>query len=202
MKAILAKKVGMTTIFQADGTSVPVTLLQAGPCTVTLVRPLGEKGTNIQIGFGEKKEKNMSKPQRGHLKGLPLFSKLMEFRVDEKVEAKRGDVIDVNAFKAGDVVRVVGISKGKGYQGVVRRHNFGGAPRTHGHKHDLRAPGSIGSGWPQHVIKGMRMAGRMGNDRVTLKHVTVVDIVPAENILVVRGAVPGAKGALVSIQGE
>jgi large subunit ribosomal protein L3 len=201
MKAILAKKIGMTTIFETDGTSVAVTLLQAGPCQVTLVRPM-EKWTQIQLGFGEKKEKNMTKAELGHLKDLPHFRTLKEFRYDKTVDMKRGDVVDVNIFKVGEVVDVIGTSKGKGFQGVVRRHHFRGHSKTHGTKHALRAPGSIGSGWPQHVIKGMRMAGRMGGETVTQKGLKVVDVVPNANILVVRGAVPGAKNALLSVRSK
>lgn len=201
MKHILAKKIGMTTVFSAEGKSVPVTLLKAGPCTVTLVRPFGEGKVNVQMGFEEKKEKNMSKAERGHLKDLSLFRILKEFRFD-KTDAKRGDVIDVNSFKVGDVIEVIGYSKGKGFQGVVRRHHFRGHTRTHGTKHAERAPGSIGSGWPQHVIKGVRMAGRMGNVRKTVKGLEVMDIVPKENLLIIKGAVPGAKGALLSVKGN
>jgi len=191
----------MTTVFQNDGTAVPVTVLQSGPCKVTFVRPMGEKGTNIQIGFEEAKEKHMAKPQRGHLKDLPLLRTLREFRVSEETSAKRGDSVDVSAFTVGDVVRIVGNSKGKGFQGVVRRHNFRGGPRSHGHKHNLRAPGSIGSRFPQHTMKGKRMAGRMGGQQVTIKEVIVIDVVPDENLLVIKGPVPGARGSLVTIQG-
>lgn len=189
----------MTTIFSADGTSVPVTVLQAGPCAVTFVRPLSEKGVNVQIGFGLKKEKNVSKTVRGHLKGLPLFRTLKEFRVS-KTDLKRGDEVKVDSFKVGDEVEIVGTSKGKGYAGVVKRHHFGGGPRSHGHKHNLRAPGSIGSGWPQMTSKGVKMAGRMGGEIVTVKGLTVADIVPEQNLLVIKGAVPGSRGATVAVQ--
>lgn len=201
MKAILAKKIGMTTIFETDGKSVPVTLMQAGPCQVTLVREMGEKGKQVQIGFGEKKEKNMTKAELGHLKDLPHFRTLKEYHF-EKTDLKRGDVVDVNVFKVGDIVNITGTSRGMGFAGGVKRHHFHGHNATHGTKHAGRAPGSIGSGWPQHVLKGMRMAGRMGGAKVTTKGLQVVDVVPNTNILVVRGAVPGAKNSLLSIVGE
>ncbi|MDO8511928.1 MAG: 50S ribosomal protein L3 [bacterium] len=201
MKAILAKKIGMTTIFETDGKSVPVTLMQAGPCQVTLVREMGEKGKQVQLGFGEKKEKNMTKAELGHLKELPHFRTLKAYNF-EKTDLKRGDVVDVNTFKVGDIVNVTGTSRGMGFAGVVKRHHFHGHNATHGTKHAERAPGSIGSGWPQHVLKGMRMAGRMGGAKVTTKGLQVVDVVPNTNILVVRGAVPGPKNSLLSIVGE
>ncbi len=202
MKAILAKKLGMTTVFSEDGTAVPVTVLQSGPCTVTFVRPLDESRTNVQLGFGDVKEKHLPKPQRGHLQGLALVRTLREFRlpVGEQVPG-RGETVDVSAFSVGDVVHVSGISKGRGFQGVVKRHHFAGGPRSHGHKHNLRAPGSIGSRFPQGTRKGKRMAGRMGGARVTVKGLQVVDIVPDEHLLVLRGAVPGARGTLLEIQG-
>jgi large subunit ribosomal protein L3 len=201
MKALLAKKLGMTTLFQEDGTAVPVTVLQSGPCTVSFVRPLAGKGTNVQLGFGEAKEKHLTKPQRGHLKDLPLVRTLREFRLSPGVEApKRGETLSVSVFAVGDTVRVSGVSKGRGFQGVVKRHHFGGGPRSHGHKHNLRAPGSIGSRFPQHTRKGTRMAGRMGGQGVTVKGLRVMDVVPEEHLLVVNGAVPGARGGLVKIQ--
>lgn len=202
MKAILARKVGMTRIFQDDGRVVSVTVLQAGPATVTLVRPLGSDRTNVQLGFGAAKEKHLPKPQRGHLKGLPLVRTLREFRVPRDAEApKRGDTITVSAFSVGDLVRVSGRSKGKGFAGVVKRHGFAGGPASHGMKHTLRAPGSIGTRFPQMTVKGRRMAGRMGGDRVSVRNLTVVDVVPDEHLLVVEGAVPGHRGTLVEVRG-
>lgn len=205
MKALLAKKIGMTTVFKEDGTAVPVTVLQAGPCTVSFVRPLGEKGMNVQLGFGATQEKHLAKAERGHLKGLPLVRTLREFRLPAEALAevglpRRGDTIDVSAFTVGDVIQISGFSKGRGFQGVVKRHHFGGGPRSHGHKHNLRAPGSIGSRFPQQTRKGKRMAGRMGGNQVTVTGLTVMDIVPDEHLLVVKGAVPGARGALVKVQ--
>lgn len=203
MKALLAKKVGMTTVFHEDGTAVPVTVLQAGPCTVTFVRPIADKGTNVQLGFEGVKEKHLAKPQRGHLKDLSLLRTIREFRLPaEKVTVKRGDLLDVTTFTVGDVVRVSGKGKGRGFQGVVKRHHFGGGPRSHGHKHNLRAPGSIGSRFPQHTRKDTKMAGRMGTQNVTVKGLTVVDIVPDEHLLVLKGAVPGARGTILEIQEE
>ncbi|TSC72980.1 MAG: large subunit ribosomal protein L3 [Parcubacteria group bacterium Gr01-1014_38] len=211
VKAILAKKVGMTRVFQDDGTVVPVTVLQSGPCTVTFVRPLGEarstgseRGkTNVQLGFEETKEKHLSKPQRGHLKDLSLLRTLREFRLPDGAEVpKRGDTITVSAFSVGDRVRVSGVSKGRGFAGVVKRHGFAGGPASHGTKHTLRAPGSIGTRFPQHVVKGRRMAGRMGGERVTVPGLTVVDVVPEEHLLVVKGAVPGHRGTLLEVRAE
>lgn len=203
MKALLAKKIGMTQLFQDDGSVVPVTVLQAGPCTVTFVRPLGENRTNVQIGFVEAKEKHLRKPQRGHLKGLPLLRTLREFRLPEGVELpKRGDTVDVSAFSVGETVKVSGVSKGRGFAGVVKRHGFRGGPKSHGTKHTLRAPGSIGTRFPQMVVKGRRMAGRMGGERVTVEGLKVADVVLGEHLLVVTGAVPGARGALVEIRSE
>lgn len=204
----------MTRLFQDDGRVVPVTVLQAGPCTVAFVRPLGEHRTNVQLGFSETKEKHLRKPQRGHLKGLPLLRTLREFRLpatrlnSSKSEAsteaglpKRGDTITVAAFSVGDTVKVSGTTKGRGFAGVVKRHGFRGGPASHGTKHTLRAPGSIGTRFPQMVVKGRRMAGRMGGERVTVKGLQVADIVPDENLLVVTGAVPGARGTLLEVRG-
>lgn len=208
MKALLARKVGMTQIFQDDGTVVPVTVLQAGPATVTLVRPLvpataKPAGTNVQLGFTEVREKHLTKPERGHLKGLPLLRTLREFRLPSGVGApKRGDTISVSTFAVGERVAVAGNSKGRGFAGVVKRHGFAGGPASHGTKHTLRAPGSIGTRFPQLVVKGRRMAGRMGGERVTVPGLEVVDVVPEDNLLVVKGAVPGHRGTILEIRGE
>lgn len=201
MKAILAKKIGMTTTFRDDGRVVPVTVLQAGPSTVTFVRPRADGRTNVQLGFVGTKEKHLRKPERGHLKGLPLLRTLREFRLPAGAEApQRGDTITVSAFSVGDRVKVSGKSKGRGFAGVVKRHGFKGSPATHGTKDRLRAPGSIGGRWPQHVPKGRRMAGRMGGERVTVRGLRVVDVVPEENLLAVRGAVPGHRGTLLEVR--
>lgn len=192
----------MTRIFQDDGRVVPVTVLHAGPATVTLVRPLGEGRTSAQLGVGVVKERRLPKPQRGHLKGLPLVRTLREFRLPAGSEApQRGDTITAAAFSVGDLVLVSGVSKGRGFAGVIKRHGFAGGPASHGTKHTLRAPGSIGARFPQLTVKGRRMAGRMGGRRVTVRGLTVVDVVPEENLLVVRGAVPGHRGALVEVRG-
>ena len=191
MKAILGKKLNMSQIFQADGTVVPVTLVEAGPCTVTEV-----KEASVAIGFG--KDKNAAKPQLGVWKELGAFAEVREFPKDGDV--KRGDIIDVATFAVGDHVDVTGTSKGHGFQGVVKRHKFAGGPASHGHKDNLRMPGSIGAGGVQRVFKGMRMAGRMGNDRVTVKNLEVVAIDPAKNVLAIKGAIPGAFGSLIAIR--
>ncbi len=202
MKAILAKKIGMTSVFQDDGTVVPVTVLQAGPCTVTFDRPLAEGRTNVQLGFSETTAKHLRKPERGHLKGLPLLRTLKEFRLSTGAEApQRGDAVTVSVFSVGDTVRVAGTSKGRGFAGVVKRHGFRGGWASHGNKHTLRAPGSIGTRFPQLVVKGRRMAGRMGGERVTVEGLRVVDVVPEENLLIVRGAVPGHRGTLLEVRG-
>lgn len=202
MKAILAKKVGMTTVFQDDGRVVPVTVLQAGPETVTFVRTHADGDIGVQLGFGETKEKHLAKPQRGHLKGLPLLRTLREFRLPAGAEApKRGDTLTVSAFSVGDTVHVSGRTKGQGFAGVMKRHGFHGGPASHGTKHTLRAPGSIGTRFPQHTVKGRRMAGRMGGGRVTVQGLTVVDVVPESNLLVVKGAVPGHRGTLLEVRG-
>lgn len=191
MKAILGKKMNMSQVFNADGTVVPVTLVHAGPCTVTEV-----KEKSVAIGFG--RAKHPAKAQLGSWKELGAFATVREFH--KTGDVKRGDIIDVSAFAVGDQVDVTGISKGHGFQGVVKRHKFGGGPATHGHKDNLRMPGSIGAGGVQRVFKGMRMAGRMGNDRVTVKNLQVVAIDPAKNILAIKGALPGAIGSMVMIR--
>lgn len=191
MKVILGKKLNMTQVFQADGTVVPVTLVEAGPCTVTEV-----KDTKVAIGFGV--DKHPAKAQVGAWKELGAFAEIREFVKDGEV--KRGDIIDVSAFAVGDHVDVTGTSKGHGFQGVVKRHKFAGGPASHGHKDNLRAPGSIGAGGVQRVFKGMRMAGRMGFDRVTVKNLEVVSIDAAKNILAIKGAIPGPFGALIAIR--
>ncbi|MEK7105547.1 MAG: 50S ribosomal protein L3 [Patescibacteria group bacterium] len=194
MKVILGKKLNMAQVFAADGTVVPVTLVQAGPCTVTEV-----KETSIALGFG--KGKDVAKAQLGAWKELGAFAEVREFRAD-KADVKRGDVIDVTAFTIGDHVDVTGTSKGHGFQGVVKRHKFAGGPASHGHKDNLRMPGSIGAGGVQRVFKGMRMAGRMGNDRVTVKNLEVVAIDAGKGTLAIKGAIPGPMGALIMIRGR
>jgi large subunit ribosomal protein L3 len=204
MKAILGLKEKMTQIFDESGTVYPVTVIKTGAATVTQVKNSDKDGYNaIQIGFGERKEKNIAKAQLGHHKDLGNFRYLKEFRCEElPAEIKVGDKIELSNFVEGDKVRISSFSKGKGFQGVVKRHGFAGGPRTHGQKHSEREPGSIGATGPQRVFKGTRMAGRMGNDRVTLKGVKVVGVDIENNEIYLKGAVPGRKGTLVEIQGQ
>lgn len=198
MKFILAKKLEMSQVFRPDGTVVPVTLVQAGPCVVTQVKDKDTDGyTAIQLGFLETKK--LAKPQEGHLKDLPKSRIMREFRLGDGAELKRGDTIEAASFVAGDVVEVTGTSKGKGFQGVVKRHGFHGHPSSHGHKDQLRMPGSIGAGGVQHVLKGRRMAGRMGNDTVTVKNLQIVEVRDA-GILAIKGAVPGPRNAILEIR--
>lgn len=197
MKFILGKKLEMSQVFGQDGNVIPVTLVQAGPCHVTQVKTVEKDGyAAVQVGFLPAKK--LSKPEEGHLKDLPKLQVLREFRVDGEVSLKRGDVIDAATFQPGDVVEVSGTSKGKGFQGVVKRHGFHGHPTSHGHKDQARMPGSIGAGGVQHVLKGRRMAGRMGNEEVTVKNLKVVEVRDG-GILAVKGAVPGARNTVIAI---
>lgn len=198
MKCILGKKIKMTQIWAEDGRAVPVTVISAGPCTVAQVKNAEKDGYSaVQMGFGKKKKLN--KPLAGHLKDLAQFQWLREFGVDSKSELKRGDVIDVSVFVPGDKVKVTGTSKGRGFQGVVKRHGFHGSPATHGHKDQLRMPGSIGATDPQRVFKGMRMGGHMGMDRITVPNLEIVAVNKENNQLMIKGAVPGARGSLVMV---
>ena len=200
MKFILGKKIGMSQVFSEDRKVTPVTLIEAGPCVVTQVKTEEKDGYQaVQVGFGERKKIN--RPLMGHLKDLGKFRYLREIR-NVKEDMKIGDKIDAGVFKEGDKIKVVGISKGKGFQGVMKRHGFHGSPATHGHKHDHRASGSIGSAFPEHVLKGKKMAGRMGGDRVTVKGLKVVKVDKENNLLAVKGAVPGKRGALVEVVGN
>jgi len=200
MKFILGKKIGMSQVFSEDRKVTPVTLIEAGPCVVTQVKTEEKDGYQaVQVGFGERKKIN--RPLMGHLKDLGKFRYLREIR-NVKEDMKIGDKIDAGVFEEGDKIKVVGISKGKGFQGVMKRHGFHGSPATHGHKHDHRAPGSIGSAFPEHVLKGKKMAGRMGGDRVTVKGLKVVKVDKENNLLAVKGAVPGKRGALVEVVGN
>ena len=189
----------MTQIFKEDKV-IPVTLIESGPNFVTQVKTKDRDNYSaIQVGFGAKKEKNIKKPQRGHLKNLDNLRWLREFRVEDS-KLNNGDKIDVSVFAPGDKVNVVAISKGKGFQGVVKRHGFHGGPKSHGQKDRHRAPGSIGSSFPEHVFKGKRMAGRMGGDRVTVKNLQIVEIDGENNLIALKGAVPGRRGTLVMIE--
>lgn len=203
MAGIIGKKIGMTSIFSADGKNIPCTLIEAGPCVVTQVKTLEKDGYEaVQIGFGERKEKHSTKPMMGHFKkaGTTPKKKLVEFATFN--DLKLGDEITVEAFAEGDFVDVVGTSKGKGFQGVVKRHGFSGVnDATHGQHNRLRAPGSIGaSSWPSRVFKGMRMAGRDGGKTITIENLLIIKIIPEKNVIVVKGSVPGAKGSYLMIR--
>lgn len=200
MLSIIGKKIRMSQVFAPDGTVIPVTIVQAGPCVVTQVKTVEHDGVNaIEMGFGF--SKRLSKAQQGHLKGLGSFRvlKSVRLRAEEIGSFERGATIDVTQFQKGQEVTVVGTSKGKGFQGVVKRHHFHGSPKTHGHKDQLRMPGSSGAGGMQHVRKGKRMAGRMGDARITVKNLSILEIDPTSNELWVKGAVPGARGGLLLI---
>lgn len=199
MKFILAKKLEMTQKFKDDGKVVPVTLVTAGPCVVTQIKTDEADGyKSVQVGFGE--TKHVSKPQAGHFKDRGRFTVTREFRVPDVAGYELGSKIDVSAFSPGDSIMVIGTSKGRGFQGVVKRHHFHGSPASHGHKDQLRMPGSIGSKRQGPVQKGKRMAGRMGTDRVTVKNLEVVAVDVEHNQLAIKGAVPGARGGLLIIQ--
>ncbi len=197
---IIGRKLGMTQIFRGNGKTQAVTAIEAGPCTVIQIKTAAKEGyTAVQLGFGEKKR--LKSPQRGHLKGLGQFGYLREFRVDDTEAVKVGDRVDVGLFKEGDMVDVTGISKSKGFAGVVKRHHFAGGPKTHGQSDRHRHPGSIGATTsPGRVLKGMRMAGHMGNKRETVQCLEVVEADPARNLLLVKGAVPGGSNGLLLIK--
>jgi large subunit ribosomal protein L3 len=210
--AILGKKLGMTQVFREDGTVVPVTVIEAGPCTVTAIREPERDGyAAVQLAFGEVAERKLSKPELGHLKkaGAPAMRHLVEFR-DADVGAgggdgeeegpKVGDEVTVAAFEPGQKVKVSGISIGKGFQGGIKRHNFSRGPVTHG-SHNVRAPGSIGaSAFPARVFKGMRMPGQMGNKRITQKGLEVAEVDAERNLLLIKGSVPGSRNAVVEVR--
>jgi len=203
MSGIIGKKIGMTRIFDEEGNVVPVTVIQAGPCYVTQIRTIEKDGYEaVQIGYDIKKEKNTTRPLLGHFKkaNVPPLRRLKEFPPFEDREVKVGDEIKVDIFNPGEIVKVTGLSKGRGFAGVVKRHGFGGGPKTHGQSDRLRAPGSIGqSSYPSRVFKGMRMAGHMGNKRVSVIGLKVVKVDPENNLLFIKGAVPGARNSFVEI---
>ena len=202
MKFILGKKVAMTQIFALTGEVSPVTVVDAGPVIVTQVKIENLDGYKaVQVGFGNKNPKNIAKAQKGHAKELGNFSDYKEFSMPSDKELKVGDKIEASIFAVGDVVTISSVSKGKGFQGVVKRHGFHGGPRSHGQKHSEREPGSIGGGLRNRVPKNMRMAGRMGGDRVTVKNLKIVKIDTENNRLYVKGAIPGRRGTLVEITG-
>ena len=201
MKFILAKKIEMAQIFDDKGAVHPVTWLLAGPVVVTGVRTKECHGYEaLQFGFGTKREKTVNKPQLVQFKDFGVFERIKEMR-GEAHALKPGDTINVSIFKEGDKVAISGTTKGKGFQGVVKRHGFKGGPRTHGQKHSEREPGSIGSVWPQRVVKGTRMAGRMGGTTVTMRNLKIIKIVPEKNLIAIEGAVPGHRGSVAIIRG-
>jgi len=202
MAAILAKKLGMTQLFQEDGSVARVTVLEAGPCPVTAIRTPERDGYDaVQLAFGQTKEKHITKPELGHLKkaDAPPMRTLAEFR-GEAGELTLGGTVTVDSFEVGARVKISGVSKGKGFQGTIKRHNFKSGPKSHG-SHNVRAPGSIGaSATPSRVFKGIRGPGRMGGGRVTQRGLTVVEIIPGQNLLLLRGAVPGPRGGTVEVR--
>lgn len=202
MKFLLGKKVAMSQMWDSEGRAIPVTVVSVSPNVVTQVRTVEKDGYSaVQVGFGTRKEKNIAKPQIGHYKGLGNFEILKEWRGES--DKKVGDKIEVSLFKIGDIVSVSGISKGKGFQGVVKRHGFAGGSRTHGQKHSEREPGAIGGRGRAggRVSLGMRMAGRMGGERITVQNLAVAQVVPEENLILIKGAVPGRRGTIVEIHG-
>lgn len=202
MKTLLGTKLGMTQLLAEDGRAVPVTLIQACPVTVTQVKTVETDGYNaVQVAYGA--GKNLSKAVAGHVKPAKVTPKyLREIRVDELPEVKVGEELDVSVFAVGDMVDATGISKGKGFAGTVKRHNFNTSKKTHGGNGDVRKPGSIGSMYPQKVFKGKRMAGRMGAERVTVKNLEVAYVDPETNLIGVKGAVPGPRKGLVILGGN
>ncbi|HEY4281216.1 MAG TPA: 50S ribosomal protein L3 [Conexibacter sp.] len=202
MPAILAKKLGMTQRFLEDGRVERVTVLEAGPCPVTAIRTHDRDGYEaVQLAFGVTREKSLTKAELGHLKkaGASAHRHLVEFR-DEAGELQVGETVTVESFETGQTVRVAGTSKGKGFQGTIKRHNFRRGPASHG-SHNVRAPGSIGaSAWPARVMKGIRGPGQMGNKRITQKGLEIVEIISKDNLMLVRGSVPGPKGGTVEVR--
>ncbi|MBN1819405.1 MAG: 50S ribosomal protein L3 [Prolixibacteraceae bacterium] len=205
MAGLIGKKIGMTSVFSVEGKNIPCTVIEAGPCVVTQVKTEETDGYNaLQLGYGEKSEKKTTKAEFGHFKkaGTTPKRKVVEFHNTFQEEFNMGDIITVDIFHENDYVDVIGTSKGKGFQGVVKRHGFRGVgDSTHGQHNRSRAPGSLGaSSWPSRVFKGMRMAGRTGNGTVTIENLLVIKIIPESNLLIVKGSVPGAKGSNVIIR--
>ncbi len=204
MRGILGKKVGMTQLFDDSGAVIPVTIVEAGPCTVTQIKTAEVDGYNaVQIGFEETAERKLTKGQRGHLakSGASTLRRLRELRYASVPELSAGDVIKADVFEQGDFVDVTGISKGKGFAGTVKRHGFAGGPKTHGQSDRHRAPGSAGAGTtPGHTFPGMRGPGQMGNKRVTVQNVQVALVDAERNLLAIKGAIPGARGSLVLVR--
>ena len=200
LQGFLGKKIGMTQIFREDGRVVPVTVIQAGPCVVTQVKTKETDGYEaVQLGFGDVKRRN--KPESGHLKNSRLSQYLREVGTDDTSEFEVGQAIGVDIFETGEKVDVIGTSKGRGFAGVMKRWNFGGGPRTHGQSDRARAPGSIGGGTtPGKVYKGLKMGGHMGNRRITVKGLEIIEIDTERNLLLVKGGIPGATNSLVQIR--
>jgi len=203
MPGIIGRKVGMTSIYSAEGKSLPCTVIEAGPCVVTQIKTQDRDGYEaVQLGFGDRKDKNTPNALKGHFKKAKTDpkSKLVEFKGFD--ELNLGDTVDATIFEEGEYVAVVGTSKGKGFQVVVKRHNFGGVGQaTHGQHNRLRAPGSIGAAsYPARVFKGMRMAGQMGNERVKIENLQVLKVLADKNLVIVKGSVPGSKGSTVIIE--
>ncbi|MBO8482021.1 50S ribosomal protein L3 [Muribaculum sp. An289] len=206
MPGLIGKKIGMTSVFGADGKNIPCTVIEAGPCVVTQLRTMETDGyTAVQLAYDEKKEKHTTKALKGHFDkaGVSPKKKLVEFKADFAQDLKLGDQLTVaDIFTEGMFVDVVGTSKGKGFQGVVKRHGFQGVGgRTHGQHNRLRHPGSLGaSSWPSRVFKGMRMAGHTGNERVKILNLQVIKVIPENNLIVVKGSVPGARNSYVIVE--
>ncbi|MFD3001230.1 50S ribosomal protein L3 [Pontibacter toksunensis] len=205
MPGIIGKKIGMTSLFTADGKYTPVTIIQAGPCVVTQVKTVETDGYEaVQLAYGEKKLKRVTKAEAGHYKkaNTAPAKKVAEFTIEEGASHTLGETVDVNLFVEGEFIDIVGTSKGKGFQGVVKRHGFAGVGgQTHGQHNRARHPGSIGAAsWPSRVFKGMRMAGRTGGNRVKIENLTVLRVIADKNLLVVSGSVPGAKNSYVLIE--
>lgn len=202
-KGLIGKKLGMTSQFSSEGRSIPVTVVQAGPCVVTQVKTVATDGYNaLQIGFAENKRLNLNKPLQGHCakSGERGFAVLREVPVEKPQDFSLGQEVTVEMFRVGERVEVVGTTKGRGFAGVIKRHGFHGGKKTHG-SHSHRIPGSIGcSAWPAKVIKGKKMPGRYGNDRKTVRNVEIFDIRPEENLILLKGSVPGYKSALITIR--
>lgn len=205
MPAILAKKLGMTQIFLDDGSVARVTVLEAGPCPVTAIRTQERDGYDaVQLAFGATRERRLSKPELGHLKkaDAPPMKHLAEFRQQQPTALKVGETVTAETFEAGSKVKISGTSKGKGFQGTIKRHGFKRGPKSHG-SHNVRAPGSIGaSAFPARVFKGLRAAGQTGNVRITQRGLTIVSVDAAENLILVRGAVPGPRGGVVEVRSD
>ncbi len=197
-KFILGKKLGMTRVFDKSGKSIPVTVVEAGPCVISSIKTIEKDGYSaVQIGYG--KEKKVSKPKAGLLKGSNMAKNLKEFTTEDISSYKVGDKIDVSVFSEGDIVKASGITKAKGFAGGMKRHGFAGGPASHGQKHSSRERGSSGSRFPEHVVKGVRMPGRMGGVRSSTMNLSVVSIDKENNLIALKGAIPGHKGTLIEI---